>query len=338
MPLASMACRLAGIVLFAALPGVHAANLPPQAAADAITRAMQAVVGLQVTAAEDARSADTLGMEREGSGVVIGPDGLILTIGYLIIEADTIEVTTSDNRVVPARAIGYDQATGFGLVRPVLPLRDIEPVALGTARGLPERTSLLAATGGDDGSAELIELVSTRPFSAYWEYHIDGALFAAPPLRNHSGAPLFNASGELVGIGSVFVGNARGGRRELPGTMFVPVDLLKPILGEMQQTGTTRIGRRPWLGVTSAEQGGRIRIVRVNQDSPADEAGLVPGDFVLAVDGEKVGTLEAFYKKLWARPEPESAVQLTVLHGTELLELTVHAVDRLKTMRKPAGI
>jgi serine protease Do len=338
MPLASMACRLAGIVLFAALPGVHAANLPPQAAADAITRAMQAVVGLQVTAAEDARSADTLGMEREGSGVVIGPDGLILTIGYLIIEADTIEVTTSDNRVVPARAIGYDQATGFGLVRPVLPLRDIEPVALGTARGLPERTSLLAATGGDDGSAELIELVSTRPFSAYWEYHIDGALFAAPPLRNHSGAPLFNASGELVGIGSVFVGNARGGRRELPGTMFVPVDLLKPILGEMQQTGTTRTGRRPWLGVTSAEQGGRIRIVRVNQDSPADEAGLMPGDFVLAVDGEKVGTLEAFYKKLWARPEPESAVQLTVLHGTELLELTVHAVDRLKTMRKPAGI
>jgi serine protease Do len=338
MPLASAARRLAGILLLAVLPTAHAARLPPQVAADAITRAMQAVVGLQVTVAEDARSADTLGTEREGSGVVIGPDGLILTIGYLIIEAETIQVTTSDNRVLPARAVGYDQATGFGLLRPVLPLRGIEPVMLGTARGLPERTALLAAVGGEDGSAELLELVSTRPFSGYWEYHIDGALFAAPPLRNHSGAPLFNASGEVVGIGSLLVGNARGGRRQVPGNMFVPVDLLKPILGEMQQTGTTRAGHRPWLGLTSTEQEGRVRIVRVNEDSPADEAGLVPGDIVLAVDGEKVSTLESFYKKLWARPQPESEVQLTVLHGAQIMELTVHAVDRLKTMRKPAGI
>jgi serine protease Do len=338
MALSFAAFRLAGIVLLAVLPAAHAARLPPQAAADAITRAMQAVVGLQVTAAEDARSADTLGEEREGSGVVIGPDGLILTIGYLIIEADTIQVTTSDNRVLPARAVGYDQATGFGLVRPVLPLRGIEPVALGTARGLPERTSLLAGIGGEDGGAELIELVSTRAFTGYWEYHIEGALFATPPLRNHSGAPLFNASGELVGIGSVFVGNARGDRRQLPGNMFVPVDLLKPILAEMQQTGTTRMGHRPWLGLTSTEQEGRVRLARVNPDSPAEEAGLVPGDIVLAVDGEKVTTLESFYKKLWAHPQPESEVQLTVLHGAQIVELTVHAVDRLKTMRKPAGI
>lgn len=338
MPLASVARRLAGIVLLAVVPCADAARLPPQAAADAITRAMQAVVGLQVTATEDARSGDALGMEREGSGVVIGPDGLILTIGYLIIEADTIQVTTSDHRVVPARTVGYDQATGFALVRPVLPLRGIEPVALGTARGLPERTSLLAVVGGDDGGGELVELVSTRPFSGYWEYHIDGALFAAPPLRNHSGAALFDGSGELVGIGSVLVADARGDRHPLPGNMYVPVDLLKPILGELQQTGTTRTGRRPWLGVSSTEQGGRIRIVRVNQDSPADEAGLMPGDIVLAIDGEKVSTLEAFYKKLWAHPQPESEVQLTVLHGTEIVERTVHAVDRLKTMRKPAGI
>lgn len=338
MPFASAACRLAGLLLLAFLPAAQAAHLAPQAAADAITRAMQAVVGLQVTAAEDARSADALGTEREGSGVVIGPDGLILTIGYLILEADTIQVTTSDHRVLPARAVGYDQATGFGLVRSVLPLRGIEPVALGTARALPQRTALLAVDGGEDGGAELVQLVSTRPFSGYWEYHIDGALFAAPPLRNHSGAPLFNASGEVVGIGSVYVGNAAGDGRQLPGNMFVPVDLLQPILDEMQRTGTTHAGRRPWLGLSSTEQGGRIRVVRVHQDSPADEAGLMPGDIVLAIDGEKVSTLEAFYRRLWAHPEPESAVQLTVLHGSRIVEVTVHAVDRLKTMRKPAGI
>jgi predicted metalloprotease with PDZ domain len=124
----------------------------------------------------------------------------------------------------------------------------------------------------------------------------------------------------------------------MPGNMFVAVDLLKPILSEMQQTGSTRGSRRPWLGLSSTEKGGRIQIVRVNRDSPAQAAGLAPGDFVLAVDGEKVTTLEAFYKKLWARGEPESEVQLTVLHGADVMQVTVKSVDRMTTMRKPAGI
>ncbi|MBC5781714.1 serine protease [Ramlibacter sp. USB13] len=340
MSFQTVASRLAGVVLLVLAAGmpVRAATTPQQASVDAITRAMEAVVGLEVTAADDARSAETLGKEREGSGVVIGPDGLILTIGYLILEADSIQVRTHDNRVIPARAVGYDQATGFGLVRSVLPLRGIQPVTLGVAKEAPLRGALLAATGGEDGGMGLTQLVGIRPFSGYWEYHIDSALFTSPPLRNHSGAPLFNQRGELLGIGSLFVGNALGDAQQVPGNMFVPVDLLKPILPEMQQTGSTRVSRRPWLGLSSTEQGGRIRIVRVNRDSPAQDAGLVVGDFVLAIDGEKVTTLEGFYKKLWARPEPESEVQLTVLHGAEVLQVTVRAVDRMKTIRKPAGI
>jgi serine protease Do len=339
MSFQTVAGRLACTILLAfAGAAAQAATSSQQASVDAIARAMEAVVGLQVTAAEDARSAETLGRERAGSGVVIGSDGLILTIGYLILEADNIQVTTHDNRVIPARPVGYDQATGFGLVRPVLPLRGIQPVALGNAQDVAVRTPLLAATGGDGGGMGLTQLVGTRAFSGYWEYHIDKALFTSPPLRNHSGAPLFNQRGELLGIGSLFVGNALGDERQLPGNMFVPVDLLKPILAEMQQTGSTRVSRRPWLGLSSTEQGGRIQIVRVNKDSPAQKAGLAPGDFVLAVDGEKVTTLESFYKRLWARPEPESEVQLTVLHGAEVLQVTVKTVDRMKTMRAPSGI
>lgn len=326
------------LLLLLVQAGAMAASSPQQASVDAITRAMQAVVGVEVTAAEDARSAATLGEDREGSGVVIGSDGLILTIGYLILEADTIQITTHDNRVVPARAVGYDLATGFGLVRTVLPLRDIQPVVLGTARDIPLRASLLAATGGEEGGMGLTQLVGARPFSGYWEYHIDAALFTSPPLRNHSGAALFNQRGELVGIGSLFVGNALGDDRQVPGNMFVPVDLLKPVLAEIQQTGSSRVSRRPWLGVTSSEQGGRVQIVRVNQDSPAEDAGLAPGDVVLAIDGEKVTSLEGFYKKLWAHAEPESEVKLTVLHGADILQVTVKAVDRMKTMAKPAGI
>jgi S1-C subfamily serine protease len=305
---------------------------------DALTRANQAVVGVQVKAAEGARSAESLGRERSGSGVVIGADGLILTIGYLILEADGIQVTTHDNRTVPARAVAYDLATGFGLVRALLPLRGVAPVPLGSAGQAQAGEAMMAAVGGEEADVTMTQLVSRRPFSGYWEYHIEGALFTSPPLRNHSGAPLFNNKGELLGIGSLFVGDALGDNRRLPGNMFVPVDLLKPILAEMQQTGSTRSSRRPWLGLSSTEQGGRVQIVRVNPDSPAQAAGLAPGDVVLAIDGARVTTLEAFYKALWSRPNPEDEVTLTVLHGGESRQVVVKAVDRMTTMRRPAGI
>lgn len=309
-----------------------------QAMIDALTRANAAVVGVQVTAADGARSAETLGKERSGSGVVIGNDGLVLTIGYLMLEAQTIQIVTQDNKTLPARAIGYDMATGFGLIKPLLPLRGIAPVPLGAYQDVKPGDAVMAATGGEDGDVNMTRLVSKRAFSGYWEYHIDSALFTSPPIGNHSGAPLFNQRGELLGIGSLFVGDAMGENRRLPGNMFVPVDLLKPILAEMQQTGGTRMSRRPWIGVSSAEQNGRVVLVRVNKEGPAAEAGLQPGDFVLAVDGAKVDSLEAFYKKLWEHQNPTDEITLTVLQGAEVKTLRLRAVDRMSTMMKPAGI
>jgi len=188
----------------------------------------------------------------------------------------------------------------------------------------------------------LTQLVGKRAFSGNWEYHLDQALFTSPPVLagqgNHSGAALFNQRGELVGIGSLLVSNAAGGSRRLPGNMFVPVDLLKPILAEMQRTGTSQLSRRPWLGVNSSEQGGRVQILRVSADSPAQQAGLKAGDVVLAVDDDKVASLEAFYKKLWSRATPQTPVRLTVLQGAEVRTVVVQPQDRLQTLRKPAGI
>jgi serine protease Do len=342
MPVLSAARAVAGSIclflLFAT--GARAAVPPPneQQAIDALTRAVDAVVGVQVTAAEGARSAQTLGRQRSGSGVVIGPDGLILTIGYLILEADSIQISTHDRRQLPARAVAYDLATGFGLIRPLLPLRGVQPVALGTAADTAAPATLMAVVGGEQGGVALTQLLNARPFSGYWEYHIENALFTSPPVGNHSGAPLFNQRGELLGIGSLFVGNAFGDNRRVPGNMFVPVDLLKPILGELQQTGSTRSSHRPWLGLSSTEQEGRVQVVRVSEDSPASVAGLQPGDVVLAIDGESVNSLESFYKKLWARPAAEGEVVLTVLKGTEIRQVPVRTVDRMKTMRRPPGI
>lgn len=314
------------------------AGTPAQAIIDALTRANAAVVGVQVNATEGSRSAETLGLRRKGSGVVIGPDGLVLTIGYLMLEADTIQIVTQDNKTLPAKAVAYDLATGFGLIRPLLPLRGIKPVALGSLRDLQPGEALMAATGGEDGDVSMTQLVSKRAFAGYWEYYIEAALFTSPPIGNHSGAPLFNQKGELLGIGSLFVLDAMGENRRLPGNMFVPVDLLKPILAEMQSTGSSRLSRRPWLGLTSSEQDGRVQIVRVSEQSPAQAAGLQPGDVVLAVDGAKVATLETFYKKLWDHASPDAEIQLTVLQGADLKTITLRGVDRMSTLAKPSGI
>lgn len=309
-----------------------------QAAIDALTKAHAAVVGVQVTATEGARSAETLGQRRAGSGVVIGADGLILTIGYLMLEADSIQIVTQDNRVLPAKAVAYDLATGFGLIKPLLPLRDANPVPLGSHEQLNTGEPLMAASGGVHGELAMTRLVSKRPFSGYWEYHIETALFTSPPMGNHSGAPLFNRRGELLGIGSLFVGDALGRSTPMPGNMFVPVDLLKPILAEMQRTGSSAQSRRPWLGLTSAQHEGQVQVVRVSKGSPAEAAGVQEGDVIVAVDGVRVATLEELYKRIWAHPKPDDEMRLTLRQGADTRELTVRGVDRMGTMAKPAGI
>ncbi len=337
---------LLGVCLLIA--GAHAATVQPPGAQlmlDALTRANAAVVGIKVTAADGARSAETLGQRRAGSGVVIGQDGLILTIGYLMLEAEQIEIVTQDNKTLPARAVAYDLATGFGLLRPLLPLRGVPAATLGSSRELQPGETLMAMTGpqgSEDGDVSMTRLVSKRAFSGNWEYHIDTALFTSPPVLasggNHSGAPLFNSRGELLGIGSLFVSNAADANVRLPGNMFVPVDLLRPILNELQQSGSSVKSRRPWLGLTSSDQGGRVQIMRVSKDSPAQLAGLEAGDVVLAVDGATVATLEAFYKKLWDRAAPDAEIRLTVLQGAEVKTIVLRAQDRMQTLKKPSGI
>ena len=320
---------------------------------NALTKAHAAVVAVRVVAVDGARSTQTLGVNRRGSGVVIGSDGLILTIGYLLLEAQQIEITTQDGKTLPAVAVAYDLATGFGLVKPLVPsalLRSVAPVALGSEQTLKTGEPLMAATGaglaGEDAGVSMTRLVSRRAFSGTWEYHLDTALFTSPPVSsasrsgagNHSGAALFNHRGELMGIGSLFVMDALGENKRMPGNMFVPIDLLKPILTEMQQSGSSKQSARPWLGVTSSDQGGRVQVVRVSEGSPADDAGLKPGTVVQAIDGVAVTTLEAFYKKLWARDTPEQPVQLTVREGDDIKTIDIKPQNHMLSLKKPAGI
>jgi S1-C subfamily serine protease len=303
----------------------------------AFERAANAVVGVQTLALKDAPSNATLGRIRQGSGVVIDGEGLVLTIGYLILEADRVQLVLDDGRTLPARVVGYDLATGFGLLQPLAPLK-IDPAPLGRSTSVTPREALLIVSGEPGGQISAAHLVSRRVFAGYWEYRIDGALFTAPPRTDHSGAALFNARGELVGIGSLVVANAAADESaRIPGNMFVPVDLLLPILPELRRTGASGASRRAWLGVNCVEQDGQLRVVRVNDDSPADDAGLRPGDRILAIDSTPVTTLEALWTRLWTGA-PERTVALQIERGGNLQTLSVQTVDRNRQLRRASGI
>jgi S1-C subfamily serine protease len=322
-----------------AWPAAVSAQAQSEAATvQALERAQAAVVGIQVSAVESSRSAETLGQRRLGSGVVIGDDGLVLTIGYLILEAERVDIVIDRNRQLPARVVAYDLASGFGLVQALTPLK-LPAARLGDSAAVSNDEPLMIASGGAGADVSLARMVSRRPFSGYWEYHIDGALFTVPPRTDHSGAALFNAQGELLGIGSLIVAEALGaGLGHVPGNMFVPVDLLKPILGELRSNGASRSSARAWLGLNCVEHEGAVRVLRVNRDSPGDLAGLQPGDRILRIDGTEVDGLESFYKALWRNPAAERDVSLEIRRAGANQTLKVHTQDRMKTLSKPQGI
>jgi S1-C subfamily serine protease len=297
-----------------------------------LVEATNAVVGLKVKALANARSNETLGVERLGSGVLINSEGLILTIGYLILEADQVEITDAGGQTLPGAVIAYDHATGFGLVRAIAPMA-AKPIRIGTAMPVSQLDRMMIVTGGNEQAISIATVVSRRKFAGYWEYLIDGAIFTSPPRLDHSGAALINKEGELVGIGSLFVMDALTPGEKLPGNMFVPVDLLKPILDEMVKTGQQKNGVRPWLGVNSLEEDGRIKVMQVNDESPAEKAGLSAGDIILQVNGQPVEKLEDFYRVLW-NGAPGTEFRLTVLHGVSVRDVTVTSMDRKEYVRR----
>jgi S1-C subfamily serine protease len=296
-------------------------------------RLFGAIVKVATHAIPDARSSATLGSEREGSGVVIGDNGLILTIGYLIVEAEDVSIVDSKGRTLSARVVGYDHATGFGLVRTIAPL-DAKPVTLGDSARAAERDPVMIASSADD-NVSFAYIVSKRAFSGNWEYALDQALYTSPPTMNWSGAGLFDREGRLLGVGSLIVREANDDDPKVPGNMFVPIDLLKPILSDLVQSGRRAGPARPWLGISADEAAGRLVVSRVSPDGPADRAGVKTGDIILGVGSEIVRTQSEFYKKVWARGGAGTEIPLKVLQGVEVKEVPVASIDRVEYFKRP---
>jgi len=292
---------------------------------------LSAVVAVQAKAMPNARSAATLGPERRGTGVLIR-DGFVLTIGYLVTEAESVQVTSADGRVLPAAVAAYDHASGFALLR-LLAAGSGKPLKLGDSTALGERDPAMVVTAPARDAPSLVYVVSRRPFSGSWEYMLDSAIYTYPPVEEWSGAPLISSKGELLGIGSLIVRDAAGPGAQTPGNMFVPVDLLKPILEDLIAEGHRKGPSRPWLGINADEVHGHLFVSRVSPEGPADRAGVRGGDIVIAVGGDAVTTLAEFYRKVWARGEAGTEVPLRVLQGAQLREISIRSMDRASYFR-----
>ena len=325
--------------LMSALASHAAAPTPPEpkpaaanpAAPDA-ERFFQSIVKVRARAVPDARSSATLGQEREGSGVVIDNDGLVLTIGYLIVEADEVSIVDYKGRTLPARVVGYDHATGLGLVRAVVPL-SAAAVPFGESGRLTDREPVMVVNHAGVDDVTLAYVVSRRQFTGNWEYLLDQAIFTSPPTLNWSGAALVSKELKLVGIGSLIVRETTMDGATQPGNMFVPIDTLKPILADLVKTGRRAGPARPWLGVAADEVQGRLMVSRVSPEGPGDQAGIKVGDIILGVGGDSVRSQAEFYRKVWGRGGAGADIPLRVLQGVDIKDIAVHSIDRIEYFR-----
>jgi S1-C subfamily serine protease len=301
------------------------AAAPPAAQAPAdLTIDALSVVKVRSKVVANARSGRSLGPQREGTGVVIDSEGLVLTIGYLIVEAETVELSTADGRSVPATVVAYDYATGFGLLKALRPL-PVKPVQFGQSASIGERELVLIV--GFDGVAPAY-VVSRRPFIGYWEYLLDEAIYTAPATVNWSGAALLSREGKLLGIGSLVVGDALGTRTQVPGNMFVPIDLLKPMLGDLIATGKSSARPRPWIGINTQEVQGNVIVTRVSSEGPAEDASIRTGDVIVGIGGQPIKGQADFYTRMWKTGEAGVDIPLDVLRGGRVESITVKSIDR----------
>jgi S1-C subfamily serine protease len=291
-----------------------------------------AILGVKAEVPAEARTADSLGRQRSGSGAVIDAGGLVLTIGYLIVEAAAVDLYDGESKRIPAEVVGYDHETGFGLVRATEPL-DVAPIPLGSSKDVAIGDALLVLSRDGALGGRETRLASRREFAGYWEYLLPDALFTSPPHPAFAGAALIDREARLVGIGSLFVADATAPEVASPGNMFVPIDALGPILGDLLALGRRDAPGHPWVGVSAQEHGGHLVVRSVADGGPAEAAGIRPGDVLLAVGGMKVDSLAELYRGMWNLGEPGVKVPLRVLRENQVMEVEVPSVDRMRWLR-----
>lgn len=299
-----------------------------------LDQALSAIVAVRCSVPPEAFTAESLGTERAGHGVLIRRDGLVLTIGYLVTEAETVWLTLASGEVVQGHVLGYDQETGFGLVQALARI-ETPALALGASGSIRVGDEVVLAGAGGRRHAVAQRIVARQEFAGYWEYVLDEAIFTAPSHPNWGGTGLIGPTGELLGIGSLQVQHSRQGQAPIDINMVVPIDLLKPILDDLTTIGRARRPSRPWLGILATEVGERVVIAGLTKRGPANRSSLKTGDMVMEVAGEAVQGLAPFFRMIWSLGPAGVGVPLRVNRNGQVVDLVVDSGDRRNFLKGP---
>jgi S1-C subfamily serine protease len=307
--------------------------LAPQARAQISAEdVLGAVFRLKTYVPVDARTAVTLGRERDGSAILIDDTGLLLTIGYLMVEAETADITLPDGTVVDAAIVGYDHDTGFGLLRSRIAARVAKPLPRAPVESARQGDVALVVPFEGPRTASPARIVSRRPFAGNWEYVVESAIYTAPPNPLWSGAALVDSAGRLLGVGSLILNDAAGTRAEggplVPGNLFVPAALLDPILADLVATGRSQKPVRPWLGMTLEETPQGLFVARVTQGGPAERAGIQRGDGIASVKRQRADTLLEFYRDTWAQGPAGATIEFETIRAGRTRNHAIPSIDR----------
>lgn len=326
--------RLAGVVLavlagVAFGPAVRADETPPPQ----LEHLLRSVVKIRTFVPPEADSAHRLGSEREGNGIVVGDGGLIVTVSYLVLESMSAEIVGDKGRTLSATVIGVDNETGLGFLR-AKGAAKLAPVPLGDSTALTADTPVVVAGSGGPEKAIPAVVVSRRPFAGSWEYLLDRAIYTAPAYADWSGAALISADGKLLGVGSLMVRNARRDGERMRGNVFIPSDILRPILANVAATGHVTPHPHPWLGLNAIDHPGGLLVGHLSDHSPAEAAGVKRGDLVVGLAGRPVTDLIDFYHRVWAMGGPGVDVPLTILRDGRDFDVRVRSADRYRFLSK----
>jgi len=299
-----------------------------------LDHALSSVVGLKTVIPSDAFTADTLGTERLGHGVLIGNHGVVLTIGYLVTEAEAVWLRLANGHVVPGHVIGFDQETGFGLVQ-ALGRVDLPSLALGDSDRAAVGDEVVVAGSGGRQNAVAAAVVARQEFAGYWEYVLDDALFTAPSHPHWGGSAMIGQGGKLLGIASLQVQQVLTDGQSEDINMIVPINLLKPILDDMLTMGQPRRPSRPWLGLYATDVDKQIIVAGISARGPARRADVRAGDIIVGVAGDPVHSLAALFRSVWALGHAGVTVPLTIQRKGRTMDIHLASVDRRDVLKGP---
>jgi S1-C subfamily serine protease len=248
-------------------------------------------------------------------------------------EATDVWLTGADGREVAAHPLAYDQVTGFGLVMSLQKL-DAPPMLVGSSADVRAGSEVHVLSAKEFAPPQNARVLARREFAGAWEYLLEEAIYTVPAHPHWSGAALIDRSGALVGLGSLLVRELIAGE-EIDANMFVPIDLLKPILPSLKSTGRADRPPRPWLGVYAAELAGKVYVTAVVEGGPAQSADIREGDVISEVARQEVSSLPEFYRRVWAVGPAGSGVPLTAMRGATQIHLNVRSVDRGELLKRP---